>query len=230
MEKRTNNKIYKPANLPNNSMLPGDPNGLPDESLFSKRNNALVFIDDGFLSKLSKHFGDSSYIKFNKEEFSKNLAKKYNLNCVKIFYYLAPPFQGSKSSTEENLRKESYDKFKKNLKKSKLISIFEGRCQRLKIGGKYVYKQKGVDSLIVMGLMSIPADFPDIKNIILIASDSDFVPIINWLKGKRIKVTLFTYFDKKRNNNFSRSNDLIKSVNRYKLLKKEDFTSCKIKD
>ncbi len=44
-----------------------------------------------------------------------------------------------------------------------------------------------------------------------------------------IKVVLYTYYDKKRNSNFSRSNDLIKSVYKYVLLKKEDFTLVKFK-
>ena len=47
---KENNKIYKAEDNSNNSMLPGDPSGSPDES--------LIFIDDGFRSKLSKHFGN----------------------------------------------------------------------------------------------------------------------------------------------------------------------------
>jgi hypothetical protein len=32
-------------------------------------DNTLVFIDDGFLSKLSKFFGDGKYVKLTKKDF-----------------------------------------------------------------------------------------------------------------------------------------------------------------
>jgi uncharacterized LabA/DUF88 family protein len=79
-----------------------------------------------------------------------------------------------------------------------------------------------------MDLMDIPNEYPKIKQIILIASDSDFVPVIERLRKKGIEVVLYTYFDRIRNSNFSRSNELIKSVNRYVKLTKEDFEGCKL--
>ena len=42
-------------------------------------------------------------------------------------------------------------------------------------------------------------------------------------KENGIKTILHTYYDKKRNTNFSRSNDLIKSVHKYVLLSKKNF-------
>ena len=56
-------KVYKSASFDSISMLPGDPSGSPDESFFSgdKNNETLVFIDEGFLSKLSRYFGKGTY-------------------------------------------------------------------------------------------------------------------------------------------------------------------------
>ena len=34
-------------------------------------DKTLVFIDDGFLSKLSKHFGNGKYLKIHRKDFSK---------------------------------------------------------------------------------------------------------------------------------------------------------------
>jgi len=129
---------------------------------------------------------------------------------------------------EESIRYRNYEKFVKKISKSELIKVREGRCQRLKIGGKFVYKQKAVDSLIVIDLMSVPIDYPDVRKIILIASDSDFVPVIENLKKRNIKIILYTYYEKGRKSTFSTSNELIKSVHKYVLLNKEDFTSCPI--
>ena len=186
-------------------------------------DKTLVFIDDGFLSKLSKHFGNGKYLKIHRKDFSEYVCKKENLFCSKVFVYTAPPFQTSNFNKEENKRKEGYDKFVSSLIKEGII-IREGRCQRIKNeNGEYEYKQKGVDILFAIDLMKIITDFPEIKRIILIASDSDFVPIIHELYSKKIKTILYTYFDRDRNSPFSRSNNLIKSVSKYVKLTKEDF-------
>ena len=217
-------KVYKSASFDSISMLPGDPSGSPDESFFSggKNNGTLFFIDEGFLSKLSKYFGKGKYLKFDKIGFVKELANKERLACKKIFYYLAPPFQSEPPTKKEESLKEGYDKFVKELREKEVI-VREGRCQRLKIDGNFIFNQKGVDVLLTMDLALTPIKYPEIKKIILIACDSDFVPVIRSLKEFGIKTILYTYYQKKRNTNFSRSNDLIKSVYKYVLLSKENF-------
>ena len=215
-----NNKIYKAEDNSNNSMLPGDPSGSPDES--------LIFIDDGFRSKLSKHFGNGMYIKFDKILFAYNLSKKENLQCKQIFYYTAPPFQSGIPTKEEELRKEGHDRFIKKLRE-KGAMVREGRCQRLKINNLFLYKQKAVDSLAIIDLMSIPIKYPNVKKIIIISSDSDFVPAIQSLRELGIKTILYTYYERRRDTNFSRNNELIKSVHKYVLLNKEDLNNTLLK-
>jgi len=186
----------------------------------------IVLFDAGFLSKLSKHFGKGNYIKYDIIEFAKRLAINQNLFCKKIFYYNAPPFQSERPTEQEAERFRKYEKFIEKISKDNLISIKEGRCQRLKINNNFIYKQKAVDSLVIIDLMSVVFDFPGIKKIILIASDSDFVPVIKKLKDLNIKTILYTYYQGGRKAMFSTSNELIKSVNKYVLLTKQDFTSC----
>lgn len=219
-----NNKFYKYRNNTNNSMLPGNPNGLPDESFFSgvKNNETLVFIDEGFLSKLSKHFGKEKYLKFDKIDFAKELANKQGLFCKKIFYYTSPPFQCSKPTKKEESLREGYDRFVKKLRERGVL-VREGRCQRLEINEKFRYNQKAVDVLLTMDLILTPLKYPKIKKIILIACDSDFVPVVQSLREFGIKTVLYTYYEKKRDTNFSRSNYLIKSVYKYVLLSEQDF-------
>lgn len=191
-------------------------------------DETLLFIDSGFLSKLSKSFGNGNYLKYDLVSFANVLANKERLNCKEIFYYTASPFQGNPPTKEEEEEKEGYDKFIKKLLE-KNIQIREGRCQRLKIDNNFQYKQKAVDVFLAMDLTNIPLNYPKIKKIILISSDSDFVPVIQNLAAKGVKTILYTFYSRERNTNFSRSNELIKSVYKYKIIKKEDFIKSKFK-
>lgn len=189
----------------------------------------LIFIDGGFLSKLSKYFGNGKYINFDLIKFAKGISKKYDLICSHIFYYTAPPFQANPPNKLENLKREKYDRFISKLSKKAVITIREGRCQRTKkFDGKFEYSQKGVDTLMTMDLVSIPINYPNIKNVIVIACDSDFIPILKNLRALNIKIILATYFDNKRNSIFSTSNELIKSVSEYLKLNKTDFEGFEI--
>lgn len=212
-------KVYKPGNYSNGNMFPGDSKGSPDESFF---RDTVVFIDSAFLEKLSKHFGKGAYLKFDRILFSVKLAEKQRLNCKAIFYYAASPFQSEKPTKEEEKKREGYDRFINKLKEKGVI-VREGRCQRLKCEDSFVYKQKAVDILLAMDLMSVPLKYPEIKRIILISSDSDFVPIVRNLEENGVKIVLYTYYEKIRDTPFSISNHLVKSVHKYALLTKEDF-------
>jgi len=190
----------------------------------------IVVIDAGFLSKLSKYLGAGKYLAYDIITFSKNLSKKQKLDCEHIYYYTAPPFQSNKPTKEEAMRYKGYERFIGKLSQDKIITIREGRCQRLKVDGKFVYGQKGVDALAIIDLMSIPLEHKEVKKIILIANDSDFVPVVEKLKQLNIEVILYTHYSKKRESSFSRSNELLKTVLMYAQLTKEDFYNSSLKD
>jgi uncharacterized LabA/DUF88 family protein len=185
----------------------------------------LVFIDGGFLSKLSKHFGNGKYIGFDLISFAKLLGKKEGLSVKKALYYTAPPFQSNPPTEDQIKRKKGYDKFISNFKDNDFFIIKEGRCQRL-VDGKEDFSQKGVDALMTSGLISTSIKFPSVKKIILVTSDTDFCPILKDLEEIGIKVVLYTYYEKKRGSKFSVSHHLIDSCKTVRYLKKEDFTSC----
>ena len=192
-------------------------------------NETLVLVDSGFLSKVSKHLGNGRHLVYNIVSLAKNLAKKENLICKRIFYFTAPPFQ-SNPSNKGGDRRRKYDRFIKKLKENQIIKIEEGRVQKIKnSNGEIKYFQKGVDTLLIMRLSFAPIDFPNIKKIILISSDSDFCPVIEELKSKGIGVILFSYHEKKRNTNFSRSDHLLRSCSKYIKLSKEDFQKAPLK-
>ena len=227
-------KVYKSQNSGNNNMYPGDPKGSPDESFSTNEKSqqffkdTLVFIDEAFLSKLSKYFGNGKYIKFDRFDFGKSLSEKEKLNLNKIFFYIAPPFQSYNPTKDEEKKKEGYDSLVRKLRE-KGIFVREGRCQRLKCEDNLVYKQKAVDILLAMDLMSVPLKYPEIKRIILISSDSDFVPVVKNLEENGVRTILYTYYEKIRNTPFSVSNHLVKSVYKYVLLTKEDFKNSPLK-
>ncbi|MBU4086838.1 MAG: hypothetical protein KKB21_04660, partial [Nanoarchaeota archaeon] len=60
-DKTENRNVYKSQSSNNISMHPGDPQGSPDDCL-----PCFVFIDDGFLAKLSKYFGNGKYLRFDR--------------------------------------------------------------------------------------------------------------------------------------------------------------------
>ena len=125
-----------------------------------------------------------------------------------------------------NKRKKLYDKFIARFKKEVII-VKEGRTQRLKVDNVFIYHQKAVDVNLGIDLASVPFEFNHIKTIVLISGDSDFVPVVEKLKKQEIKTILWTYFNRDRKSPFSKSNELIKSVDKYVKLTKEDFEEAR---
>lgn len=186
---------------------------------------AIVFIDAGYLSKISKFFGNGKHVKLDLIQFSFFLCQKQNLSCEHIFYYTAPPFQSFPPTTHESRLKAGYDSFMRKMKRNSLITIREGRLQ--KIGDNY--SQKGVDTLLTMDLCQEPLE-RKIQNVILLAADTDFVPVLNQLRIKHgVKVILYFFTDRFRNSSFSMSNHILLACDKKILLTKEDFISSELK-
>jgi hypothetical protein len=103
--------------------------GLPDEIYMAQE--AVLFIDEGYLSFISKYFGGGRPLKNHIEKFSQKIAKEAGYDCREIYFYTAPPYQSSKPTPNENLRKANYDKFVQKLKLvCPKIYVREGRCQK----------------------------------------------------------------------------------------------------
>ena len=182
--------------------------------------STILFIDSGYLSHISKHFGRSKPLRYKIENFAINLCKNINLDCKEIYFYIAPPFQSPKPTDDENKRKANYDKFISKLEKVlPKVHVREGRLQRI---GE-TFTQKGVDTLMTMDLLKI-GQKKEIKKVVIITSDTDFVPIIRSVRedyGLEIILAYFT--DRKRKSSFSLSNHLWKVVDKKILIKKEHF-------
>ena len=114
-------------------------------------------------------------------------------------------------------RKANYDKFISKLRKLNII-VREGRLQKI----DSIYKQKGVDTLLTMDLMTL-SNNKGKKNIILLACDTDFVPILNQTRKNGCRIVLFYFSDYKRKSNFSMSNYILTACDKSVLLTKEHF-------
>jgi uncharacterized LabA/DUF88 family protein len=177
----------------------------------------IVFIDGGYLSFISKFFGKGKPLKYKMEIFAKNIAQSKKLECEKIYFYTAPPYQDSKPTKEENKRKANYDKFIIKLKEAGII-VREGRCQKI----DNTYQQKGVDTLLTIDLSRIPKK-EKISEVIVLTSDTDFVPIIKDLSEDGISVILAYFTDRKRKSGLSLSNHLWEVCKDKIKIKKEHF-------
>jgi uncharacterized LabA/DUF88 family protein len=185
----------------------------------------LIFVDANFLKLVSKNFGS---IKYDLKIFLTNLTDNLNLEIEKIFYYDAPPYKSFNSTNKEKKKTKNFYKFKCNLEKKEII-VKLGKCQKIIENGKVIFKQKQVDILLSNDLAFTPLDFPKIKKIILITSDSDFIPTIKKINQRNVKTILYTYFEKKKDTKFSSYNSLFKNVYKYILIKKDDFKKAEIK-
>jgi len=179
--------------------------------------STIVFIDGAYLSYISKFFGKGKPLKYKMEVFAQSLAKSKGLACNKIYFYTAPPYQDSNPTNEENKRKANYDRFISKLKAVGVI-VREGRCQKI----DNTYQQKGVDTLLTIDLSRIPKKM-GISDVIVLTSDTDFVPIINDLSKDGINVILAYFTDRKRKSGLSLSNHLWKACKEKIKIKKEFF-------
>jgi uncharacterized LabA/DUF88 family protein len=209
-------KIYKERKHEFNVILPGDLKRLPDDFL-----KVVVFIDNAYLIRLKNYFFKIKF-KYSLRDFVLKIAESNNLFVEKIFVYDAPPFQSEKPTEWENKKKEDYDKFACYFKESGII-LREGRTQRVKIGDKFIYKQKGVDMILGIDALSIKSEIPNLGGVVLLTGDSDFVPLVEKLKKQSIKVILWTYYCRDRQSSFSRCNELIYSVDSFIKLTKDNF-------
>lgn len=184
--------------------------------------NTYVYLDEGYLSKISEHFGYGKKKKYCIKQFANTLAKSQGLWCKKAYFYTASPYQHPANPTQDELgRVKRYKDFINKISNIPDLEIRQGRCQKDDKGG---YHQKGVDTHLTMDLFSLNGNIDNIKTIIILACDTDFVPILNEIRTKfDIKVILAYFNDFVRNSQFSMSNHMLTACDDKFLIKEEHF-------
>ncbi|MBX8639740.1 MAG: NYN domain-containing protein [Thermoplasmata archaeon] len=184
-------------------------------------DKTIVFIDDGYLSKISKFLGGGTYLQIDINQFAINLAKAQNLWCEEVYLYTAPPFQSAVPTTEEAEKRARYDRFTSRVRRISGFNVREGRLQY--VDGEY--RQKGVDTLLTMDLLTLTKEnYPNIKTVILLACDTDFVPVLQEIRQNGVKIILYYFTDYKRGSLFSMSNYILTACDQCVLLDISYFT------
>jgi uncharacterized LabA/DUF88 family protein len=188
------------------------------------KEDTLIFVDDGFFGLVKKHFQKQDGKPKKYLQTFRNICEKESLNLKHLFIYTAPPFQSPIPTEKEDILMAKYQSMTKMLRRKNWITLREGRCQKYRNEqGKEDFCQKGVDALVIMDMYDIKETHPSIKKIILIASDSDFVPLIEKMKQKGFEIIIYTFFDRRRKSRFSTSNHLLKVASKWKKLTAKDF-------
>jgi len=144
----------------------------------AKFETAHVFVDAKYLQLIGYEFKSKGLFTENYDinRFAIAISKHKSYWCNSVHYYTAPPFQATPPTKDEQRRRTNYDNFINKLRRISNFSIYEGRCQ--KVDGQF--HQKGVDTLLTMGLLELASDKKG-ETIIIIACDTDFVPVLNCL-------------------------------------------------
>ena len=195
---------------------------------FSKmKKEAYVFIDSQYVYKIIKEFENIHRKKYpvDYNQFAVTLAKSLNFWLAKTYYYTAPPYQSPHPTQEERRRLRGYTAVMNCYRRIQDFKVREGRCQKI----NEEYREKGVDTLFTMDLIETAYE-NKVKNVILVACDTDYVPVIKELREKhKVVVYLFHYTDRIRDSKFSLSNHLESSCDKCTLLTKEHFERSKLR-
>lgn len=190
-------------------------------------NPSYIFIEGHYLDLITRHLFPAEHsrasIRVDFYKLSMALAREQGLWWGKTFYYCAPPYQSEPPTEAEARKRAGYDRYINIVKRFKNFTIREGRCQKIDGG----YNEKGVDTLLTMDLMRL-SENKEIKDIILLTCDTDFIPIIKDVRTRGVNVVLYYFTDHARHSKFSFSNDLTQACDKSALITKELLDGAKL--
>lgn len=170
-----------------------------------------IFIDGGYFTKILKNYFNSSDINYSK--LSITICEILNLSLLRTYYYTCMPVK-RKNNPEDEQRYMKMQRFLSNLKR---LSRFEVKLGKLQlIGGQF--RQKMVDVLMSLDIVK-KSSSKEIKQIILIAGDADFVPAIKTAKDQDVIVHLFYY-------PASVHNELLEEIDEAHIISNELINKC----
>jgi len=137
-------------------------------------NRVVIYVDGGYLDKALER--DFSSARIDLGRFSDLLLDPHD-ELIRTYYYTCPPYQSSPPTQDERRRKSRYDSFRHNIGQLDRFEIREGELKRRTspFGGRPIYIQKGVDTLLCVDLLSHSLT-SRIDKAILVAGDKDLIP------------------------------------------------------
>jgi uncharacterized LabA/DUF88 family protein len=157
---------------------------------FETMYKTALFIDGGYLAKISKSFGQP---KIDFLAFSELLCNEDD-DRLRTYYYYCMPFQSPLPSAEESYRYKNAERFVKSLAKLSKFEVRLGRFQKIQNASSTEYVQKGIDVMLAVDLVKMSWG-KLIDKAILLTADSDFVYAIQAVKDAGI-LTKLCYSDK----------------------------------
>lgn len=160
----------------------------------------VVFIDGAYLDKLLEL--NFSMAKIDYSKFVNTLIPE-NCELNKVYYYHCPPYLPHNPNEYEKSRSNNKMKFFGAINQ---LDKFETRLGRLIFKGinkdtkKPIFVQKRVGVQLAVDFLNT-LDDNEVQQIIMIAGDSEYIPLINEAEASECKTTLWYGSSKNRNNN-----------------------------
>jgi len=148
---------------------------------------SVVFIDNGYFAKVLKNHFSQADIDYKK--FSDNICGD-GCERLRTYVYDCMPYQSEPPTTSERTRYAGMDRFISYLRRSPRFEVRLGSLQKIKVGSRYIFKQKMVDTLMSIDLVKLSAT-KQIQDAVLVAGDHDFVPAIKVAKDAGVVVKLY---------------------------------------
>lgn len=162
-------------------------------------DKVAVFIDEGYLSNLTKNYfkdSDGKPRRINFSDFSEKLVSEIEGELLRTYYYHCPPYQSAYPTEEEKVRKSNYDKFNYALRQLRKFQVRSGRLKKVyNEKGEPDFMQKGVDVLLAIDMVKL-AMKGAIQKAIIVSGDSDFVPAVRAIKDEGVSMHIFYHNNK----------------------------------
>lgn len=178
-------------------------------------DRTILYLDEGYIFCMKKKLMTQGKT-LNVVDLANGIARSQGLWCARAYYYTAPPFMSAPPTEYELRMAEQYRNFKGRLcRTAPHFVVREGRLQRTASG----FKQKGVDTLVTIDLLEEPFEEEGVATIILVTGDSDFIPAIEKLRSRGMKVLMACF--EPDNNSLSISKYLVDACDRLLVLKEK---------
>ena len=173
---------------------------------------AIVLIDGGYLNRILRDnfkTGGINYLKF-----CELICQKLDAIRLRTYYYNCSPLVRENNKDDER-RLSNFQNFLRNLKRLPRFEVKLGKLQF--IGGKF--RQKMVDVLMSLDIFKKSIG-SNIRHIVLVAGDADFVPAIKIAKDSDVIIHLFCHSS-------SAHNELLDEVDEIHFLEEDLIEKCK---
>jgi len=149
-------------------------------------NRAVVFIDNGYLSKILKKYFKEPNIDYS--VFSDNICGE--CERLRTYVYDCMPYQSNPPTPDERTRYSKKNRFLNSLEKSPRVEVKLGKLQKIWVDGKYKFKQKMVDVLLSVDLVKLSWS-KQIQDAIIVAGDRDYVPALKASKDAGVLTKIY---------------------------------------